>query len=63
MGTLLVHNKFGESTPSPGDIKSATLRSKMVYVESRTGLYSVNPDGTIHRLFNRMDWFSEKCMN
>jgi hypothetical protein len=63
MGTLHVHNKFGESTPSQEDIKSAKLRGKMVYGESRMGLYSINPDGTVHHLFNRMDWFSKKCVN
>jgi len=61
--TLPAHNKFGKSAPRPGDIKSARLRGEMLYVESRVGLYSVNPDGTVYHLFNRMDWFSKKWVN
>ena len=60
LGTLHVHNKFGEPTPSPGDIQSARMLGKLLYVESRTGLYSVNPDGTVRHLFNDLDWFTEQ---
>lgn len=63
MGTLHVHNKFREPTPSPGNVKVAKLWGEMVYVESRTGLYSVGPDATVHHLFNTRDWFSKKCVN
>jgi hypothetical protein len=38
LGTLHVHNKFGEATPSTGDIKSAQTLRKTVFVESRAGL-------------------------
>jgi hypothetical protein len=47
MGALQVHNKFGKPTPSPEDIQSG----EVVYVDSRTGLYSVNPDGAVQCLF------------
>jgi len=60
MVTLHVHNKFGEPTPSPGDVKAARLWGEMIYVESRTGLYSVGPDGTVYHLFNARDWFRKK---
>lgn len=63
IGTLHVHNRFGEPTPSPGDIKAAELQGEMVYVESRMGLYVVNPDGTVHHLFSRIDWFSKTRVN
>jgi hypothetical protein len=48
MGALQVHNKFGKPTPSPEDIQSG----EVVYVDSRTGLYSVNPDGAVQYLFS-----------
>ena len=63
IGTLHVHNRYGVSTPSPGDIKSARLLREVVYVESRTGLYMVSPDGTVRHLFDRLDWFNKKCSN
>src|SRR5579863_307975 len=36
IGTLHVHNRYGVSTPSPGDIRSAKLLREVVYVESRS---------------------------
>ena len=63
LGTLHVHDKFGESTPSAGDIKSAQMLRKTIFVESRTGLYSIDPDGNVRHLFNEVDWFSKKCVN
>jgi hypothetical protein len=63
LGTLHVHDKFGELTPSAADIKSAQMLHKTVFVESRTGLYSIDPGGNVRLLFNEMDWFSKKCPN
>ena len=63
LGTLHVHNKFGESTPSAADVRSAKSLRKTVFVESRTGLYSINPDGTVFHVFNEADWFSRQCAN
>jgi hypothetical protein len=63
IGTLHVHNRFGEPTPSPGDIKAAKLHGEMIFVESRMGLYVVSPDGTVHHLFSRTDWFSNTGAN
>jgi hypothetical protein len=60
LGTLHVHNKFGKSTPSPDDIESAKKWGKPIYVESRTGLYVVNPDGRICHLYTEPDWFDEQ---
>ncbi len=61
IGSLHVHNRFGQPMPSRGDIRTAELRDQMVYVESRTGLYVVDPDGTVHHLFNRIDWYRKTC--
>jgi hypothetical protein len=63
IGTLHVHNRFGEPMPSPGDIKAAKLHGEMIFVESRMGLYVVSPDGTVHHLFSRTDWFSKTRVN
>ena len=63
IGTLHVHNRFGEPTPSSGDIKAAKLHGEMVFVESRMGLFVVSPDGTVHHLFSRIDWFRETPAN
>jgi hypothetical protein len=61
LGTLHVHNRFGEPTPSPGDIESAKLLRKTVFVESRAGLYSIDPDGNVLHVFPEEDWFSKRC--
>lgn len=63
LGTLHVGNRFGESTPSLGDLQSAKLWGKVIYVESRTGLYAVEPDGTVHHLVNEIDWFNKHGKN
>ena len=63
IGTLHVHNRFGEATPSPGDIKAAKVHGEMIFVESRMGLYVVSPDGTVHHLFSQTDWFSTTRVN
>ena len=63
IGTLHVHTRFGEPTPSPGDIRAAKLHCEMVFVESRMGLFVVTPDGTVHHLFSRTDWFSDPPAN
>lgn len=63
IGTLHVHNRFGEPTPSPGDIKAAKLHGEMVFVESRMGLFVVSPDGKVHHLFSHTDWFSDTPAN
>lgn len=63
LGTLHVHNRFGESTPSAEDIESAKFLRKTVFVESRTGLYSVNPNGQVFHVFPEQDWFSKRCAN
>jgi len=60
MGTLHVHNKFGVPTPSENDIKAAKTLRKMVYVASREGLYSVDPDGNVLHVFDGEDWFNKK---
>lgn len=60
LGTLHVHNRFGKPTPSPEDIHSAEMWGQTIYVESRTGLYAVNPDGRVCHLFNDEDWFSKR---
>jgi hypothetical protein len=60
LGTLHVHNRFGESTPSPEDVEQAKVFGKVLYVESRTGLYAINPDGKVRHMFQDMDWFSKK---
>jgi hypothetical protein len=63
LGTLHVHNRFGESTPSTEDIDSAKSLRKTVFVESRTGLYSINPNGQVSHVFPEPDWFTKRCAN
>ncbi len=57
LGTLHVHTRYGEPTPSQGDINSAIALHKVVYVESRTGLYRIDPDGNVRHVFDDPDWF------
>jgi hypothetical protein len=59
---LLRHNKFGELTPSAGDMTTAQMLRKTVFVESRTGLHSIDADGNVRHLFNEVDWFKKKCV-
>jgi hypothetical protein len=63
LGTLHVHDKYGEPTPGTLDIKSAQTLRKTVFVESRTGLYLIDPYGSVHHLFKEVEWFSKKCPN
>jgi hypothetical protein len=60
LGTLHVHTKYGEPTPSDGDIKSTKTLHKMMYVESRNGLYAIDPDGNVRHVFDDLEWFSKK---
>jgi len=60
LGTLHVHTKYGESTPSLVDINAAKTFRKMVYVESRTGLYAIDPAGKVRHVFDDVYWFSKK---
>jgi hypothetical protein len=62
LGTLHVHDKGGEPTPSAGDSKAARMLRETIFVESRTGLYSVDPDGNVFHLFSEAHWFSKKCL-
>lgn len=61
LGTLHVHNRFGKSTPSPEDVQSARTWRQTIYVESRTGLYAIGPDGRVCHLFSDVDWFNKRC--
>jgi hypothetical protein len=63
LGTLHVHNRYGNSIQSPEDVESAKKWRKIVFVESRTGLYAVNPDGRICHLYTEPDWFSERSVH
>lgn len=63
LGTLHVHNRFGNSIPSPEDVESARKWKMIVFVESRTGLYAVNPDGKICQLYTEPDWFSQRSVH
>jgi hypothetical protein len=60
LGTLHVHTKYGEPVPSDGDIRSAKTLHKIVYVESRKGLYAIDPDGNVRHVFDDVEWFSKK---
>jgi hypothetical protein len=60
LGTLHVHTKYGEPTPSDDDIKSAKTLHKMIYVESRNGLYAIDPDGNVRHVFADVEWFSKR---
>lgn len=61
LGTLHVHNRFGKATPSPEDVQSARTWRQTIYVESRTGLYAIGPDGRVCHLFSDVDWFHKRC--
>ena len=60
LGSLHVHTQYGEPTPSPHDVESAKALHEWVYVESRMGLYSVDPDGNVRHVFNDVYWFNNK---
>ncbi len=60
LGSLHVHTKYGEAAPSPGDIQSAKMLRKVVYVESRNGLYRIDGDGNVCHVFDDQDWFNKK---
>ena len=60
LGTLHVHTKYGEPTPSPDDINSAKALHKMVYVESRLGLYRIDADGNVRHIIDDQDWFNKE---
>ena len=60
LGSLHVHTKYGEPTPSPADINSAKTLHKVVYVESRKGLYRIDADGNVCHVFDDEDWFDKK---
>jgi len=59
LGTFHIHNNYGDSKPSELDINIAKTTHKMVYVGSRDGLYSVDPDGTVRHLFRTVNWFDK----
>lgn len=60
LGSLHVHTKYGEAAPSPGDIQSAKTLHKVVYVESRSGLYRIDADGNVCHVFDDQNWFDNK---
>ena len=59
LGTFHIHNNYGNPRPSELDINIAKTTHKMVYVGSRDGLYSVDPDGNVRHLFSDLDWFDK----
>lgn len=62
LGTLHVHNRYGKSTPSPEDVQSARAWRQTIYVESRSGLYAISPEGRVCHLFTEVDWFEKQCL-
>lgn len=60
LGSLHVHTKYGEPTPSQGDINSAKALHKVVYVESRNGLYCIDPNGSVRHVSDDEYWYSKK---
>jgi len=59
LGTFHIHNNYGDPRPSELDINIAKVTHKMVYVGSRDGLYSVDPDGNVRHLFSAVNWFDK----
>ena len=59
LGTFHVHNNYGDPRPSELDTNIAKTTHKMVYVGSRDGLYSVDPDGNVRHLFRTVNWFDK----
>ncbi len=60
IATFHIHNKFGDPKPSPRDIEIAKTAHIIVYVTSRDGLYSVDPDGNVRHVFSSPTWFNKK---
>jgi hypothetical protein len=59
LATFHIHNNYGNPTPSALDINIAKRTHTMVYVGSRDGLYSVDPNGIVRHLFSDLDWFDK----
>ena len=59
LGTFHIHNNYGDPRPSELDINIAKTTHKMVYVGSRDGLYSVDPDGNVRHVFSKINWFDK----
>jgi len=59
LGTFHIHNNYGDPRPSELDINIAKTTHKMVYVGSRDGLYSVDPDGNVRHVFITINWFDK----
>jgi hypothetical protein len=59
LGTFHIHNNYGDPKPSELDINIAKTTHKMVYVGSRDGLYSVDPDGNVRQVFTTVNWYDK----
>jgi proteasome lid subunit RPN8/RPN11 len=59
LGTFHIHNNYGDPRPSKLDINIAKTTRKIVYVGSRDGLYSVDPNGNVRHLFSSPNWFDK----
>jgi len=53
-------NNYGDPRPSELDVTIAKTTDKMVYVGSRDGLYSVDPDGNVRHVFSKINWFDKR---
>jgi hypothetical protein len=59
LGTFHIHNNYGDPRPSELDVNIAKATHKMVYVGSRDGLYSVDPDGNVRQVFSTANWYDK----
>jgi len=60
LGTFHIHNNYTYSKPSELDINIAKTTQKTVYVGSREGLYSVDPEGNVRHVFSTLTWFDKR---
>ena len=54
------HPDKGTDKPSPPDVASAKKYNKTIYVVSRSGLWSAEPDGNFQRVFKSPTWYEDK---
>jgi hypothetical protein len=59
--TFHSHNNYGNPRPSELDIYIVKTTHKMVYVGSRDGLYSVDPNGNVHHVFHTVNWLDKNA--
>lgn len=60
IGALHTHDKYHVASPSKQDQAAARKSHSTIWVTSRGGLYSVDPNGNITQAFNSPTWATDK---